>query len=895
MLFRLLILLFLFLGSYCNGYAQTFIIEGEVKDSITNTPLDYVSIYIETVNGKIIAFTNTDEKGYYRIDCSNNIDSMLIIANMLGYQKKATLFFEMNEYIKHNLFLVQSAFELEEIVVSESSLPIMEKKDTTIYNVDSYIDSTEYSVEDILKKIPGVQVSEGGGITVNGKPIDKVLIENDDMFGTNYTIGTRNIRANIIDKVQVIDHYQDNPVLKNVQESNRMVLNLIIKEEKKNIISGTYTIGAGYGERFKHYLHVNMFSLSKKAKTFLLGNYNNNGFDAKGEINATFTDLAVHNQAIDNSLNHAPSLINLPNIQYIGLPEKFTNRRRLGLSSLSHIVNATPSFKIKLTGAFYREKNEQRYFNQNRLFSSIDTLIYKEESSYLSTHLFTEVVIQTDYLPKNQHSSLKTYTNIAGQNNKVNLFLNREENNVSEYIPQFTKELPNRIFNALEYTRRLNSNSASQVIISHSYSKNRQQLNSSNNKYLLYADGNLDSLIQNSVVAQNESKIIFKYIYNKNFLLNLDIGYSWGTNTLVSDSRLFEERNEVENKSLSANNIKIDKSSPILRATINKRILAIDFSLGIQTSLEMIKNMPTIASNYWLVTPFLQLKIPLNSATAFNLLYQYQNKLPELGTLTNQFFFTDYQTISTGILDFTPLKEHRIIGRFRYKDVLNSFYFNANGYFSNSKNILGSSFNFNEDIFRYTFYRPAPLSTYGGAFSAEKLFFDISSRFSLKYNYSSYSTQTKINQLTQDIDYITNEFFLDYGSAYDIPINFYLTNSLRFTTTTSSSIEEKNRLLTWNAKFKLIYRPSKNISLDASWYSIYNQINSSFDNRLNSLEMNASFIFEKERRRHDISIGVVNLLNTKQFITNNIDSYFQNQYGLDATPRFFLLKWDTSF
>ncbi len=744
--------------------------------------------------------------------------------------------------------------------------------------------------------MPGVQVGEAGGITVNGKPIDKVLIEGDDMFGANYTIGTRNIRANVIDKVQVIDHYQDNPVLKDVKESDRMVLNLSIKEEKKNIISGTYTVGAGYGKELKTYLHTNLFSLSKKAKTFLLGNYNNNGFDAKGELSATFTDLNIDNQAIDNSISEPLSLINLPTIQYIGLPEKFTARRRLGLGNLSQIFNITSFFKVKLLGTHYREKNNQQYFNQNTFFSQKDTISYKEESVYSNKNLLTDVVIQTDYLSSQQNSSLKTHSNIAIQANKVNLSLNRRENNLIEYVLQFTKEQPTHIFNALEYTQKLSRHAASQVIISHFYSRNKQQLNSRYIKYpVFFGMENLDSLFQNSNISQSVSQIIFRYIYNKNVSLNFDIGYSWNTTNVSSNSMLYRAKFEYENKNLSSNRIEIEKSSPLLRAVLKKRIRVIDLSLGLNASLETITSPQVTSSNYLLLAPFLQLKIPLNTDANFKLIYQYKNELPDVNTLTNHFIFVDYQTISTGVLDFTPLREHRIVSRFGYKDILNSFYFNASGYLSSSHNALGTSFNFNKDIFRQFFYRPVYFKAFGGGFSVEKLFFDISSRFLLRYNYNSYSTQNKINGLDQDIRYTTNEIFFDYGSAFDLPLNFYLTNSLRLTNSLSSIINEWNQLLTYNTKFKLLYKPSKNFYLDASWYSIYNKIISGFNNYLNSIEMNASFIFERKRRRHEISLSIVNIPNKEQFIINNIDTYSQSRYSLEVTPRFFLIKWDTSF
>jgi hypothetical protein len=111
-------------------------------------------------------------------------------------------------------------------------------------------------------------------------PVEKVMIEGDDLFNQNYTIGTRNIRADMIDKIQAIDRYQDNPLFKGISESERMVLNLTIREDKKYKISGSTTTGAGFGGRARGQTHINLISITKKSKSYILGNANNTGNNA---------------------------------------------------------------------------------------------------------------------------------------------------------------------------------------------------------------------------------------------------------------------------------------------------------------------------------------------------------------------------------------------------------------------------------------------------------------------------------------------------------------------------------------------------------------------------------------------------------------------------------------
>ena len=393
----ILLLLFFLASSVCQS--QSHEISGIVKDSATHSVLDFVSIYIETNDKKIIAFTSTDESGRYNLSFKYLNGSLKITANILGYEKQS---YEVNtnlEQLKQDFFLPPAAYELNEIVVRESNIPVFERNDTTTYNLSSFIDSTEYSVEDVLKKLPGVQISDEGAISVNGKPIDKILIEGDDMFGANYTIGTRNIRADAIDEVQVIDHFQDNPVLKGVKESDKMVLNLSITEEKKRILSGTVTAGAGYGNEVKGYLHTNLFSFSKKSKSFLLGNFNNIGFNAIGELNATFAGLAMNNQSIESGKMEVQSLLLLPDIQQIGLPEQFTNNRQMGLANLSQVINLNNQFKLRFTGIYLKAKNSQFYNNNNVFFNAEDTLTFREDNLFSRIGNLYDLTVQTEYFP----------------------------------------------------------------------------------------------------------------------------------------------------------------------------------------------------------------------------------------------------------------------------------------------------------------------------------------------------------------------------------------------------------------------------------------------------------------------------------------------------------------
>ena len=94
---------------------------------------------------------------------------------------------------------------LKEVVVQENRKPIRIKNDTIVYDPEKFKDGSEKVVEDLLKKLPGIKIEENGEIKFNGKSIKKMLLDGDDLFDSQYTVGSKNINVEMLDKVEAIE------------------------------------------------------------------------------------------------------------------------------------------------------------------------------------------------------------------------------------------------------------------------------------------------------------------------------------------------------------------------------------------------------------------------------------------------------------------------------------------------------------------------------------------------------------------------------------------------------------------------------------------------------------------------------------------------------------------
>ncbi len=168
---------------------------------------------------------------------------------------------------------------LDEIVIKALPQHITEKEDTVVYRVSDFTDGTEDKVQDILKKLPGIEVNEvTGELKFKGKSVERVLLDGDDLFGLNYTVGTKNMSANMVEEVEAIDNFTENPLLKNLVNSEKVALNLKLKKGKTDLSGNVKLEGGSLGEKaIAHDLNANVLAISQNYKSFAVAHFNNVG------------------------------------------------------------------------------------------------------------------------------------------------------------------------------------------------------------------------------------------------------------------------------------------------------------------------------------------------------------------------------------------------------------------------------------------------------------------------------------------------------------------------------------------------------------------------------------------------------------------------------------------
>ncbi|PKP19288.1 MAG: hypothetical protein CVU07_00180, partial [Bacteroidetes bacterium HGW-Bacteroidetes-23] len=224
---------FFFLFIFSSSYSQK--IKGTITDSIG--VVYNANIFIKDKNDIIKNYTKSNIEGKFELLFTKDNDNLFVEITTLYHNPKV---FELNKLkisnneIILNIHLEERSIILKEVILNKSN-PIIQKKDTTIYNPDFFRDGSERVVEDLLKKLPGIKIEDNGIIKFKGKEIKKMLLDGDDLFSSNYIIGSKNINVDMIDKVQGIEHYEENSLLKGIRDSDDVALNLILKKGKTDL------------------------------------------------------------------------------------------------------------------------------------------------------------------------------------------------------------------------------------------------------------------------------------------------------------------------------------------------------------------------------------------------------------------------------------------------------------------------------------------------------------------------------------------------------------------------------------------------------------------------------------------------------------------------------------
>ena len=251
----------LLLTSYV-GFAQNLTIQGSLKDSIANRALNSATVsLVYAKDSSLVSFSRTNEAGVFNF---KNVapGNYLISVSYVGYVPKwVPVLTGTEKTVEMGLIYMNDVNSMSTVTVTARRPPVVINGDSVEFNSENFKTAPNAVVEDLLKKMPGMEVDKSGGITVNGKKVTKVFVNGKEFFTGDPMMATKNLPADAVDKIQVYDRKSDQAMFTGIDDgSEETAINLKLKKDRNRSTFGKLNGGAGTPSVFDAQGNINVIN-----------------------------------------------------------------------------------------------------------------------------------------------------------------------------------------------------------------------------------------------------------------------------------------------------------------------------------------------------------------------------------------------------------------------------------------------------------------------------------------------------------------------------------------------------------------------------------------------------------------------------------------------------------
>lgn len=656
------------------GFAQSSSISGQVKDTSQQLLLEQASVIVLKAKDSILVkHTRTDKNGKFAI---NDLQAGKYIL-LITYPRYASFedIIDINESSLQLgiIALITRAKLLEEVIVRSQVSAIRIKGDTLEFKADSFKVGQNANVEDLLKRLPGIQVNAKGEITAQGRRVQKVLVDGEEFFGDDPTLATQNLAAKAVDKVQVFERKSNEAVATGIDDGVReQTVNLVLKEDAKKGYFGRAEAGSDLNEFYDARLLANRFKGSKKLGGYVTtnrtGRNNINWEDAQNFGGGNFT-----------------SGVNEDGGMFISFQsdQDFSGTEGIPTNTTAGVMFNNKYGKLKNS-----TQNNYNFRNQLAIgdgrtttqFILPDTVFFQEQARVSNAQRWrhqgsTRNELKLDSLTTIQINVNGQISRSTSDVSNTDQTKNEERNLVNEGIRTRTQNsLSQNLNTELFITRKLNSKGSlltATVSNRNSYTSGDGFLFNTNN----FFNPNIGSL--DSSVVTNQLKTIYnksntfnsRLSYNQPLAkrLTLNLNYSFQRTNNENDNRSFEQRNGKYDSlnMIFSNHFIFDNTSHTggFKLAYKQKKWNVQAGLGIQNLLleqrDLFKDT-SLSRSFTNFNPTANFSWKFSSSGNFNVSYNGTQQAPSLAQIAPLIDNNNPLMISIGNPALKPSFNHNI-------------------------------------------------------------------------------------------------------------------------------------------------------------------------------------------------------------------------------------------
>ncbi|WP_026753992.1 TonB-dependent receptor [Sediminibacter sp. Hel_I_10] len=780
---QIIFLTLLFVTSICSAQIT---VNGVVKDSI-GEPLELANVIAINAQTKAMAsYAITNDKGQFKLNLEKNT-TYTVQVSYIG-MKSASETLSTKETSIEQDYTLQSDNSLAEVELTYE-MPVTIKGDTLVYNADSFKDGTERKLEDVLKKLPGVEINADGQIEVEGKVVTKLMVDGKDFFDGDSKLATKNIPSNAVDKIQVLRNYSEVGQMSSVTNNqDNVAINIKLKEGKKNFWFGDVTAGSGIANNDGYYLvQPKLFYYSPKYSINLIGDMNN-----IGEVALTNRDIRNFGGGFRPPSQSSGTSINLGDN---------------GLNGLSNVASAQ-EVTTKLSAANFSYSPNKALDISGFLIYNSSRLLTREERfvSYIDSDLGIpdERTIQTGRESTNQGLAKLSAAYKPNANNQLNYDIlgrisdDREAQNLLSSVVGNTNQIdavkPFSINQSLNYYYTLNETNifafeAQHLIKDEDPFYNALLVNDPTNNENGFGNDdipnedafdntadaigfdrtqNVYNINQDRRIKSNQldAKLDYYNILNQKSNINLTLGtilsnqkFNSNIFQFLDDGSVFNPEPTI-NDGLDSNDTEYNFSDIYLGLHYRLKTGKFTITPGVSVHAYGNKNTQfgeTYEDNFFRVLPDFETRIQFKKSENLTFRYNMTNSFTDVTKLAEGLVFNNYNSLQAGNPELQNALSHNL--RLNYFSFNLFNYTNVYAVVNYNKNIdqIRNRTSFDNIISTSTFFNSSFADESLTAFGrVQRTFKKIRAGLNVSFNYS------KNNQFVQDRQTVNESFTQSY-------------------------------------------------------------------------------------------------------------------------------------
>ncbi len=889
------------------------IVKGMVIDTSVNLKLkDAAVIVLNSKDSIIRQFTRAQQDGGFLMNGLQGGNYILYVSypGYADYSEKFTL--DSNHTAKdfNMIGMILKTNLLKEVIIKGTVSAIRIKGDTTEYNAKIYKLGPNAKVEDLLKRLPGIQIDKDGKISAQGQTINKVLVDGEEFFGDDPTLVTRNLRADMVDKVQLFDKKSDQATLTGMNDGKTdKTLNIKLKEDKKSGYFGKADLGIGTDGYYRGQLMFNSFKAKQRFSVYgIMGNDGKTSLDwqdnakyASSNIDISEPGMMIDLGGYDELESHSGRYDGkgLPIARTGGMhyDNKWNNDNlsintnyKIGALTVDGTNNIQTQNNIP-TGRL--NSNSNQTFHNHIFRQKIDGVFeVKPDSTSSFKVTFNGGIKNTEQI----NHAFTTTDNKAGSllnDNLLNSSSNTDQHNLTAGM-LYTKKLKKagRTFslNLIGSINKINTTGLLNSKIN--FYKNR-----------LPDSAQLTAQFKTNNTSNNAVNSILNYSEPLSKVLLMIVNYGFAAGSSASDQRTFNRSangsygsldslysNHFEVKQLTNQfgiNLNLVKNKTML--TLGSKVSTVDFR---QLDLYS-KNR--LNRNFTLWNPQLNFQYRISQQSSVRLNYEGNSSEPTVAQLQPVLINNDPLNITQGNPNLRPSFTNRIFVGYQSSNPLNGQLIGVFAGYQSIANPVVSNLmtdstgrtinrfinlnnenakNLNFSVFFDRKIKPLNLNAGINLNINGNTYYNISNNELNRTNYTVYTVQARFSKFAEN----AYEFNASLGPTYTVS-----GSSLQ------QNINNNGRGFTGNGDFTL-YLPGKfQLSTNANYQ--YNSKTETFDQNFSRVIINASLnkLFLKEQTLK-LSISGNDLLNQNTGFNRNVAANLITQSNYTTIRRYFMIS-----